>query len=275
MSVMLEPGAVMAVDALTYPGIKALAQMHRIELVAIPQKNGATDLDALDKLCKRRPVRACYCMPTLHNPLGTVMPKRERERLAALAEKHGFFIIEDGAYAFLAEPAPKPIQVLAPERTVYVTSLSKSFASGLRVGFIVAPTAMVPAFEQAIRTSIWSTASTSVALACRWIESGTLDALEDRKRADARERQALARKVLRHGTIVAHPASYYLWLQLPDGLRADEIAAQLSRDGVLVTTAEPYSTVAHAPQALRLALGSVGLDVLAEALGKVDGVLAY
>jgi DNA-binding transcriptional MocR family regulator len=155
-------------------------------------------------------------MPTLHNPLGTVMPKRERERLAALAEKHGFFIIEDGAYAFLAEPAPKPIQVLAPERTVYVTSLSKSFASGLRVGFIVAPTAMVPAFEQAIRTSIWSTASTSVALACRWIESGTLDELEDRKRADARERQAL-----------------------------------------------------------RLALGSVGLDVLAEALGKVDGVLAY
>lgn len=165
------------------------------------------------------------------------MPKRERERLAALADKRGFFIIEDEAYAFLAEPAPKPIQVLAPERTVYVTSLSKSFASGLRVGFVVTP-----------------------------------PALEEQKRADARKRQALMRKILRHGAIVAHPASYFLWLQLPEGLRADEVAAQLSKEGVLVTTAEPYSTLAHAPQALRLALGSVALR---EALGKVDGVLGY
>ncbi|NWE37632.1 aminotransferase class I/II-fold pyridoxal phosphate-dependent enzyme, partial [Pseudomonas gingeri] len=125
-------------------------------------------LDALEALCKRRPVRAFYCMPTLHNPLGTVMGEADRERLAALAERYDFLLIEDGAYAFLAEPAPKPLFTYAPLRTVYVSGLSKSVASGLRVGFIVAPNAWVPALEQAIRVSTWSTPTLTVNLACRW-----------------------------------------------------------------------------------------------------------
>lgn len=275
VSALLEPGDVLAVDSLTYPGIKALAQAHRLELAALPQKNGSTDPDALGALCKRRRVRAFYCMPTMHNPLGSVMPAAARKRVARLAQEHDFLIIEDGAYAFLAEPAPKPLQVHAPDRTIYVSGLSKSFASGLRVGFVVAPPSMMPALEQAIRVSIWNTPSITVALSCRWIESGIMDALEDKKRRDARERQALARNILRHGTIAAHPSSYFLWLQLPEGLRAEEIARQLNEEGVLVTTAEPFSALSHAPQALRLALGSIPLPVLKEALAKVDEAISY
>ena len=275
VSALLQPGDVLAVDALTYPGIKAVAQIHRLELAPLQLKNGSIDPDALGDLCKRRRIRAFYCMPTLHNPLGSVMSMAVRERVAKLAEDHGFLIIEDGAYAFLAEPAPKPLQVLAPNRTIYVSGLSKSFASGLRVGFVVAPPSMVPALEQAIRVSIWSTPSITVALSCRWIESGVIDALEDKKRRDASERQKLARKMLRHGVIVAHPSSYFLWLQLPDGLRADDVTRQLNEEGVLVTTAEPFSTLSHAPQALRLALGSVPLQVLKEALTKVNEAVSY
>jgi hypothetical protein len=71
-------------------------------------------------------------MPTMHNPLGTVMSIADRERLVQLAERYDFLIIEDGAYAFLAEPAPKPLFTLAPQRTLYISGLSKSVASGLR-----------------------------------------------------------------------------------------------------------------------------------------------
>lgn len=106
---LLKPGDVLALDALTYPGLKTLAQVHRLDLETLPQVAGHTDLDALEALCQRRPVRAVYTMPTLHNPLGTVMPHADRLRLVQLAERHGFLIIEDGAYAFLAEPAPKPL----------------------------------------------------------------------------------------------------------------------------------------------------------------------
>ena len=266
---LLQPGDVLALDALTYPGLKTLAQFHRLDLEALPQRDGQMDLDALEALCQRRPVRALYCMPTMHNPLGTVMPQADRLRLAQLARQHDLLIIEDGAYAFLAEPAPKPLQTLVPERTLYISGLSKSVASGLRLGFIVAPLEMIPALEQAIRLSTWSTPALTVALGCHWIESGLVDSLEEQKRADARRRQRLARRVLKGCELSAHPASYYLWLRLAQGLRADNVVSQLERQGVRVTSAAPFATTAHVPQALRVALGSISLEALEQALHKV------
>ncbi|MDR2012526.1 MAG: PLP-dependent aminotransferase family protein [Rhodanobacter sp.] len=267
---LFQPGDILAIDALSYPGMKVLAQLHRLDLAPLPPRTGGgLDLEQLDALCRRRPVRAIYTMPTLHNPLGLVMNKSDRIRLAELAERYDFLIIEDSAYAFLAEPAPKPVFTHAPDRTIYVSGLSKSVAAGLRMGFVVTPKRLVPALERAIRVSTWNTPSLIVALACQWIESGIVDTLEDQKRKDAHQRQLLARRILRGGSIVAHPRSYYLWLEMPDDLRADRVAANLERDGVLVTTAEPFSITPNIPHALRLALGSISLDALDEALHKV------
>ncbi|MEM5433388.1 PLP-dependent aminotransferase family protein [Cupriavidus oxalaticus] len=270
---LFKPGDVLAVDALTYPGMKALAHAHQLDLEPLPQPAGRTDLDALAALCKRRPVRGVYTMPTLHNPLGTVMPEEDRAHLALLADAHDFLIVEDGAYAFLAEPSPKPVFTHAPHRTIYVSGLSKSVASGLRFGFVAAPHAHIPALEQAIRVSTWNTPSLTVALACRWIEAGTVDALEDRKRNDARQRQDLARQILLGCTVIANPCSYYLWLELGEGLRADRVVAELERKGVLVTTAEPFAATPHVPHALRVALGSIGLGTLQRALCEIRAVV--
>lgn len=266
---LLKPGDVLAVDALSYPGLLALARALRLELQALPLAGNRTDLDALARLCRRRPVRAVYSMPTLHNPLGSVMPEAERRRLADLAERHGLLVIEDATYAFLAEPAPVPVATLAPQRTVYVTGLSKSVAAGLRVGMLAAPAALVPALEQAIRTTSWQSASVPTALACAWIEGGQVDALEDAKRADARERQTLARRMLRGCPMAAHRSSYFVWLPLPAGERAETVAADLKREGILVNTAQPFAASTRVPQALRLALGSLPPAVLAPALQAV------
>lgn len=272
---LLEPGDVLAVDALTYPGVKALAHALRLELAPVPARaGGGMDPDRLAALCRKRPVRAVYTMPTLHNPLGVVMSDPERQRLAEVAERHDLIVIEDGAYAFLAEPAPKPVFTYAPDRTLYVSGLSKSVASGLRMGFVAAPARWIPALERAIRVSTWHTSSLTVALSCQWIEEGVVDSLELQKRRDARRRQQLARRILQGRTMLAHPASYYLWLVLPDHLRADDVAAGLERDGVLVTTAEPFATTASVPQALRIALGSISLPALEAALRRVGQATA-
>jgi DNA-binding transcriptional MocR family regulator len=295
---LLKPGDVIAVDALSYPGLLALARSHRLDVQPIPglspgpaareragirpspdplakaaQADVRMDLDALERLCQRRPVRAVYTMPTLHNPLGSVMVEADRRRLAALAERHDVLIIEDAAYAFLAEPAPKPIATHAPQRTVYVAGLSKSVAAGLRIGLLAAPPAMVPALEQAIRVTSWQAASVTTALGCAWIDSGQVDALEDRKRADARERQAVARRVLRGCPLVAHRASYFLWLPLPAGGRAEDAAAELKRAGILVNTAQPFAATGRVPQALRVALGSLPLTLLGQALKTIRSVV--
>lgn len=270
---LLQPGDVVAIDALSYPGFKLLAQAHRLELAPIPAAGHGPDLDALEQLCKKRRVRAIYVMPTLHNPLGWVMSASRRRQLVALARRHGLLIIEDAAYAFLAEAPPAPLAALAPETTVYVSGFSKSVATGLRVGFVAAPSAWVPGIERAIRATTWNTPGVMSAITCAWIEDGTVARLESEKRLDATRRQAIAGEVLAGLRCVRHPASYFVWLPLAPEVRADQVAMALMRDRISVSTAEPFATSTQVPHALRLALGSVAPDALRDALEKVKRVL--
>jgi len=270
---LLRPGDVIAADALTYSGFKVLAEALHLEIVAIPVTAQGPDLEALEKLCRSRTVRAVYTMPTLHNPMGWVMAAGQREQLVAIARKHDLHIIEDGAYAFLAENAPPPIAELAPERTVYVSGFSKNVATGLRVGFIAAPTQRVAALERSIRATTWNTPGVMTAIACAWLDDGTVTRLEAQKREDAQARQKLADEVLGGLPVIRHPSSYFLWLPLSEDARADQIAVALMQEQISVSTAEPFAVSVHVPHALRLALGSVDLDTLRHALVKVKWVV--
>lgn len=270
---LLQPGDVVAIDALTYPGFKVLAAVHRLDLASIPVTDNGPDLDALDRLCKSRRVRAVYAMPTIHNPLGWVMSETQRHDLVAMARRHGLIIIEDAAYAFLAEAPPAPLAALAPETTIYVSGLSKSVATGLRVGFVATPRQWVPEIERAIRATTWNTPGVMTAIACGWLEDGTVSRLEAEKRRDAAIRQSVAAGILAGLRCIRHPASYFLWLPLANEVRADQVAMALMRDRVSVSTAEPFATSANVPHAVRLALGSVELESLREALEKVKRVI--
>nr|WP_315417281.1 PLP-dependent aminotransferase family protein [uncultured Pseudomonas sp.] len=270
---LLKPGDVIAVDALTYSGFKVLAETLHLEILAVPVTPAGPDLQALQTLCRQRPVRAVYCMPTLHNPLGWVMEMSQREQLVSIARQHNLMIIEDAAYAFLVENPPPPLATLAPERTVYVGGLSKSIATGLRVGFIAAPPAWVKVLERTIMATTWNVPGVMSAIAVAWIEDGTVAQLEAQKRQDARARQALAAQVLKGLATISHPTSYFLWLPLAEEVRADQVAMILQREGVSVSTAEPFAVSAHVPHALRLALGSVDMPALREALLTVRRVV--
>jgi DNA-binding transcriptional MocR family regulator len=270
---MLQPGDVIAVDTLSYPGLKVLAQALRLELAPLPTATDGPDLDALAKLCVTRRIKAIYTMPTLHNPLGWVTPQQSRQQLVAIAREHGLLIIEDAAYAFLVEQPPTPLAALAPESTLYVSGLSKSVATGLRFGFVVSPTEFTGALERVIRATTWSTPALMTAIATGWLNDGTVTRLEAQKRADARGRQAVARNVLDGLEVIGHPSSYFLWLPLPGEARADQVAVALMRETVSVSTAEAFATTKNPPHAIRLALGSVDIDVLAQSLDKVKQVI--
>ena len=270
---LLKPGDVVAADALTYPGMKVLADSLRLELAPVPADGAGPDLDALSKLCARRRVRAIYAQPTVQNPLGWVMSLQRRQDLAALARRHGVLLIEDAPYAYLEARAPAPLAALAPEVTMYVSSLSKSVATGLRVGFVAGPADWIPRIERAIRATTWNTPGVMTAIACGWIADGTVRRLESEKRQDAMRRQAIAAETLKGLTMIGHPASYFLWLPLPEESRADRVAQTLLKHRISVSTAEPFSTAAQAPHAIRLALGSVGLDALRVALATVKQVI--
>ncbi|ANG62237.1 GntR family transcriptional regulator [Marinobacterium aestuarii] len=270
---LLQPGDVVATDALTYPGFKVLAQSHGLELAPISAADQGPDLEVLKQLCESRQVRALYAMPTLHNPMGWVTGLKQRQQLIAIARKHDLLIIEDAAYAFLAQQPPAPLAMLAPERTLYISGLSKSVATGLRIGFIVTPLPWVPRIERAIRATTWNTPGVMTAIACGWIDDGTVTRLEAEKRQDAMQRQSMAREILAGLQCSGHPASYFLWVNLPEETRADRVTMALLQKNIAVSTAEPFATSEQVPHAIRLALGSVKLEVLEVALQTVRRVI--
>jgi len=272
---LLKPGDVVAVDALTYPGFKALASLYHLELVAIPASASGPDLTALRHICQRRRLRAVYTMPTLHNPLGWVMNNAQRRELALIARTFDLLIIEDAAYAFLVRCPPPPLATYAPERTVYVTGFAKSIATGLRVGAVMCPAGMRIALERAIRATTWNTPSLMVSIVCGWIKNGTIKRFESLKRRDARQRQALARKILTNSEWVSHANSYFIWLLLPQEVRADRLVHRLMQQSISVSTAEPFGTSDSVPHAIRLALGSVTMTQLSEALITIKEAIEY
>ncbi|HBT4640111.1 TPA: PLP-dependent aminotransferase family protein [Klebsiella pneumoniae] len=272
---LLRPGDVVAVDALTYSGFKALAALYHLELAAIPCRPEGPDLQALQTLCQQRRVRAVYTMPTLHNPLGWVLNTGQRQALADLARQHDLLIIEDAAYARLVSHPPPPVVSYAPERTVYVTGFSKNIATGLRVGVVISPPRYRPEIERAIRATTWNTPTLISSLICAWIEDGTVARFETQKRQDARQRQQVAREVLCGLPVVSHPDSYFVWLPLGEESRADRLANALMERRISVSTAEPFCVSATIPQALRIALGSVPFDSLRPALLSVRDAVEY
>lgn len=270
---LLQPGDIVAVDALTYPGFMVIARALHLELAVLPAAGDGFDLDALEALCAVRAVRAVYTMPTMQNPLGWVSPASWRRRLASIARRRNLLVIEDGAYAFLAEDPPPPMAALLPKSTIYVSGLSKSVAAGLRFGFLCAPAQFVGPLERAIRATTWNTPTLVTAIAAGWLDDGTVARLEAAKRGDAQHRNALARRILGTREVVGHPSSYFLWLPLPQQVRADQVATALLHQGIAVSTAEPFAATKDSPHALRLALSSVDIDVLADALHRVADVI--
>src|SRR5262249_17882587 len=71
LSVLTRPGDLVAVECLTYPGVRALAELLGLRLVGLAVDDEGLMPSAFEAVCRDRPIKALYTMPTLHNPLGS------------------------------------------------------------------------------------------------------------------------------------------------------------------------------------------------------------
>ena len=259
---LFQRGDGVATDTLTYPGFKSLAALQGLDLIPVEGQGGVMNPDDLERQCRARKLRAIYLMPTVHNPLGAVMDEATRLHLIEIARKHDLLVIEDAAYAFL-EPDPPPSLVsLAPERTVHVGSFSKSLATGLRLGYVIAPASQIDGLLEAIRATTWNAPALISGLVTGWIEDGTLENSEKNRRRDGAERQLLCRTALGESSILSHRNAGFAWLPLEKGVRAEPIVTRLKERGISASGAEPFATTIAVPQALRLAFGGILKDEL-------------
>ena len=102
------------------------------------------------------PPRIIYVTPSCQWPFGAVMRMDERLRLLALAERHNAWILEDdydGEYRFRGQAAPALRGLDGADRVIYVGTFGKTLFPSLRLGFLVAPRDLAPAFGRALSVS--------------------------------------------------------------------------------------------------------------------------
>ena len=129
----------------------------RLEGVAMDEEGLVPE--ALDQAVVETGARLLYCTPTLQNPTTATMSEARKQAIACVAIRHDLTIIEDDIYGILLEePAPLPLATFAPEHTIYVTSLSKAVAPGLRIGYTAPPQHIVERVGAAVRASCWMAA---------------------------------------------------------------------------------------------------------------------
>jgi DNA-binding transcriptional MocR family regulator len=107
------------------------------------------------------------------------------------------------------------------------------------------------------------------------IEDGSIYHLEQEKRLDAIKRQEIVKKVFHELSYQSHPASYFLWLPLPEDVRSDLLIKALLDLNISVSNAEPYATTEHTPQAVRLALASVEISKLESTLTLIKETIEF
>ena len=266
----------MLIEQLTYAGICHIGERRGLRLRGLALDDEGVLPDALDAACRSEPARLLVLNPTIHNPTTATMSAERCRAIAALAREHDLIVIEDDVYGRLPEQRAPPIAALAPERTIYITSASKSVAPGLRLGMLLEPAALpradrrgaarpVPDLPAAHGRAVQALAGQRHRAAPGAAPAGR----------GARAAGPGARRSWATASIATQPTSYHLWLPLPPPWRTSQFVAAARERGVAVDPGSAFAVDRdQAPHAVRVSLSAASSrERLQRALQILAGLL--
>jgi len=287
---LLARGDTVIVEQETYQG--ALNRLTRlgVNVVGIPLDGDGVRMDALASALadlKTRGIRPkyIYTIPTVQNPTGSILPEARRAELLRLSEACGVPVFEDDCYADLIWDGKRPPAIYAMAKNggvIHIGSFSKSIAPALRVGFVVAPWAMMSRML-ALKTDAGSGALEQMVLAeyCAPHFSTHVPELRGalRKKLDTLM-EALNEQFGTAAEFEAPKGGIFLWVKLPDNVDTPKLYQSALASGVSINPGPEWSTnSSHSKSRLRLCFASPshaqireGVAVLADVCRREFGV---
>lgn len=272
LAAIAKPGDRIGFETLTYPMAKTMALQQGFVPVPIEMDEDGISIEALDAAHASHKLAAIYVQPTLQNPTSRTMPAARRAELARFLEASGLIAIEDGVYSYLEANAPPPLASFAPNRVIFIESLSKRVAPGMSVGMLVLPPPLHDAVLLSLRARAVAPNGLALAAVCRLIADGLVDELTLQKRQDATLRVKIALEMLAPLRVRAPGCGYHVWLELDEPWRAETFVAACVRRGIAMTAAPVFSVSRASPNAVRIALASPPIQTLRAALAVVAQV---
>ncbi|PRD43692.1 hypothetical protein C5748_10625 [Phyllobacterium phragmitis] len=271
LSAMRPERSTIIVEELAYRQIREVAAILGMRLVGVETDADGIVPRSLEDRTREHPKSILYCTPTVHNPTATIMPEGRRTAIIQIARSGGVPIIEDEAQGLIPLAAPPPLSEMAPDITWTVTGLSKCLFVGLRIAYVVAPSA------DAIRNTLkdhsdmafWYSSAVAASLTNEIIASGAAELMLERVREEAVRRQELADRLLL-GSELVRGNGLHLWIDNPERT-GNDLREEAAQYGVLVRSASEYAVNQNQQQrGIRASLADVCMEDLSLAFERLN-----
>jgi len=228
--VLISKGDRIAVEAPTYLGAISAFNPYEPEYIRMDTDDDGLLPDSLEKVLTQGGIKFIYLVPTFQNPTGRTLSLERRMAVAEILVQHGALLVEDDPYSALryrGKTVP-PIKILAPDNVVYISTLSKVFAPGLRIGFYVAPDLISRWLVLAKQGVDLHTSTFNQALAAEYLAKGYLDrhlpTIIDLYRPKQKAMLAALNNYFPKRIKWSHPeGGMFIWVEGPPGLEMEAI----------------------------------------------------
>lgn len=253
--IMIDPGDPIVVEAPTYMGALNAWNPYGAAYVTVSMDEHGLRTDELDGAFQQNP-KYIYALPNFQNPTGVTLTVERRQTLLSKARQYGVPIVEDDPYAelrFEGEALPSLLSLEGEQQTgeyqghvIYLGTFSKTMAPGMRLGWVIAPTAVISKLVQAKQGADLHTASFTQTVAYELAKDGFLDEhVLGIRRVYRERRDAMLTAMEEHfpeGVHWTHPqGGLFLWVTLPEGIDAAELLqAAIEQQVVFVPGAAFY-----------------------------------
>ena len=215
----------------TYLGAIQAWNVYGPNYVTVPLDEDGMRMDGLEAALRAHPgAKFVYVLPNFHNPAGTTLSLERRYRLVELAAQHGAFIIEDDPYGELRYEGEDltPIYALHKENTIYMSTYSKTLAPGLRLGWIVAPKAVIAKLIHAKQGADLNTSTLVQLVAYDILSRGLIKAHVKKIRQVYHERRdvmlnAMAEHFPEEVQWIRPQGGLFLWARLPKHIDTEKL----------------------------------------------------
>ena len=216
LSVLAQPGDAVMAENLNYASLGSLIYGLNLKPVPIAMNETGLDLEDLERAAKTGESKILYLVPTLQNPTTLTMPRERRDAIVDIARRYNLTIVEDDIFRLLDDRVQPPtFYSLAPERTYHITSLSKTLAPGLRIGFVATPPGRAQFLRLRQRAAGARVTGLTAEVARYWLETDIAEHLMKRVIGEMATRRNIFREVFARHTFSCEPGAPYGWLSLP------------------------------------------------------------
>lgn len=279
---LLDPGAVVLVEDPTYLAALQCFQLAGARVVPVATDEHGVDPAALAEAIEREGPALVYLVPTFANPTGRTMPEHRRAEVVELTARHGVWLVEDDPYAELryrgTDVAPLAAQPGADGHVVHLGSFSKIAAPGLRLGWLRAPSRLLPALTVAKQAADLHTSTVDQAAAAAWFAAADVDThLRTLRRAYRQRRDAMVAalpQTLPAGSTWTEPdGGMFVWARLPGDVDTAELLHRaLAADVAFVPGAAFYAGTPDR-STLRLSFTTHTPERIADGMARLGAVL--